>query len=355
MAAIELRNIEKTYNNGPRVIDDLNLEINDGEFVVFVGPSGCGKSTLLRMIAGLEKITGGDLIFDDVRVNDTVPGKRGISMVFQNYALYPHMSVYENMAYGLKNIGTDKEEIERRIHKVSTMLKMDHLLERKPREMSGGQQQRVAIGRAIVKEPMAFLFDEPLSNLDAALRQKMRTEISLLHKKLQTTMIYVTHDQIEAMTMADKIVVLKDGYIEQVGTPMEVYTYPQTRFVAEFIGAPKMNFFDNEETATAVINQIGFSSLLLKSDRISVGVRPKDISIVEGGNFGEAKITFMEKLGDETVIFAKRISGGEKVVIKVDGHKNFQIGEIIGLNINTEALHMFDEKGHRISVGDKHA
>ncbi|MDH3452656.1 MAG: sn-glycerol-3-phosphate ABC transporter ATP-binding protein UgpC, partial [Gammaproteobacteria bacterium] len=250
MARVELRNANKTYANGFEAIPGMNLEILDGEFLVLVGPSGCGKSTLLRMIAGLERISAGEIHIEERRVNDLEPAERNIAMVFQNYALYPHMSVYNNMAYGLRNMGTAKDEIERRVREAAAILELDDgMLQRKPRQLSGGQRQRVAMGRAIVREPAVFLFDEPLSNLDAKLRVQMRVEIKRLQRTLSTTSIYVTHDQVEAMTMADRLVVMNEGRAEQVGSPMEVYARPATRFVASFIGSPAMNLLPCDTTA----------------------------------------------------------------------------------------------------------
>src|SRR6056297_363582 len=242
MATVSLKNISKVYEGGVRAVDNANIEINDREFVVFVGPSGCGKSTTLRMIAGLEDITEGDLYIDDKRVNDIPPKDRDIAMVFQNYALYPHMTVYDNMAFGLKIRKFDKEDIKKRVDQAAKILDIEELLDRKPKALSGGQRQRVAVGRAIVRDPKVFLFDEPLSNLDAKLRVQMRAEISSLHNRLQATMMYVTHDQVEAMTMGDKIVVMKDGIIQQIGDPLPLYNTPINRFVAGFIGSPPMNF-----------------------------------------------------------------------------------------------------------------
>ena len=243
MARISLRSIGKRFGSVP-IVEDLTLEVDDGEFAVLVGPSGCGKSTTLRMIAGLEDITTGDLLFDGKRVNDMAPVSRGVAMVFQSYALYPHMSVFENMAFGLRERREPAAEIDRKVNDAAKILQIDHLLSRRPRELSGGQKQRVAMGRAIVRDPTVFLFDEPLSNLDASLRTQMRLELTRLHQRLGSTMIYVTHDQIEAMTLGDRIFVLKDGRLEQQGTPREIYARPANRFVAEFIGAPKMNVLD---------------------------------------------------------------------------------------------------------------
>ena len=247
MSSIQLKNVKKSYGT-TEVIHGVDLDIQDGEFVVFVGPSGCGKSTLLRLISGLEEITDGDLFIGDERVNDFKPKERGIAMVFQSYALYPHMTVYKNMAFGLKLGKTDKAEIDRRVRETAKILQLDHLLDRRPSELSGGQRQRVAIGRAIVRQPKVFLFDEPLSNLDAALRVQTRIEIANLHEDLKTTIIYVTHDQVEAMTLADKIVVLNGGNVEQVGAPLDLYNHPRNLFVAGFIGSPSMNFIKGEVT-----------------------------------------------------------------------------------------------------------
>ena len=248
MASLTLRNVRKSYGN-VQVMHGVDLDIVDGEFVVFVGPSGCGKSTLLRMIAGLEEISDGTIAIGDTEVNEVAASKRGVAMVFQTYALYPHMTVYKNMAFGLKQAKTPKPEIDKRVRDAAEILQITDYLDRSPRNLSGGQRQRVAIGRAIVRHPEVFLFDEPLSNLDAALRVQTRLEIARLHERLDTTMIYVTHDQVEAMTLADKIVVLRDGLIEQVGSPIDLYDYPENAFVAQFIGSPKMNFFKASDLA----------------------------------------------------------------------------------------------------------
>ena len=271
MAGLTLRNVAKSYGS-TNVITGLDLDIKDSEFVVFVGPSGCGKSTLLRMIAGLEDISGGTISIGDTVVNDVAPAKRGVAMVFQTYALYPHMTVYKNMAFGLKQAKTPADEIDRRVRAAAEILEISSLLDRTPRALSGGQRQRVAIGRAIVREPDVFLFDEPLSNLDAALRVQTRIEIARLHKRLGTTMIYVTHDQVEAMTLADKIVVLRDGNIEQVGSPIELYEKPQNMFVAQFIGSPKMNFFRSED-----LSETG--NALLKGEADILGIRPEHLRL----------------------------------------------------------------------------
>ncbi|HEY4803440.1 MAG TPA: sn-glycerol-3-phosphate ABC transporter ATP-binding protein UgpC, partial [Paraburkholderia sp.] len=270
MASVILRDVLKRYDDN-EVLRDVNLDIGDGEFVVFVGPSGCGKTTLMRMIAGLEDISGGDLMIDGTRMNDVPPAKRGIAMVFQSYALYPHMTLYDNMAFGLKLAGAKKPEIDAAVKNAAKILHIDHLLERKPKQLSGGQRQRVAIGRAITRKPKVFLFDEPLSNLDAALRVKMRLEFARLHDELKTTMIYVTHDQVEAMTLADKIVVLSAGNVEQVGSPNRLYHAPANRFVAGFIGSPKMNFLDG------TVQQVGSDGIVVRyatGDTQKVGVEP---------------------------------------------------------------------------------
>ena len=270
MAGLILRNVAKSYE-ATKVIESIDLEIKDGEFVVFVGPSGCGKSTLLRMIAGLEEISSGTITIGDQIVNEVAPAKRGVSMVFQTYALYPHMTVYKNMAFGLKQAKTPKDEIDQRVRNAAEILEISSLLDRTPKALSGGQRQRVAIGRAIVREPEVFLFDEPLSNLDAALRVQTRIEIARLHERLGTTMIYVTHDQVEAMTLADKIVVLRDGNIEQIGSPIELYRNPSNMFVAQFIGSPKMNFFDSDDLTDA-------GRALINSRADILGIRPEPVS-----------------------------------------------------------------------------
>ena len=289
MAGVTISNVSKSYGD-IQVMYDINLEISDEEFVVFVGPSGCGKSTLLRMIAGLEEITSGEISIGDKVVNDVAPSKRGVAMVFQTYALYPHMSVFNNMAFGLKQAKTPKQEIEKRVRAAAEVLHISEYLDRTPRALSGGQRQRVAIGRAIVREPDVFLFDEPLSNLDAALRVQTRLEIARLHNRLGSTMVYVTHDQVEAMTLADKIVVLRDGRIEQVGTPIELYENPANTFVAQFIGSPKMNFFAHDDLAETV--QQSFKTL--DSQKI-IGIRPEHLQACEDdksmikGNIGTCR------------------------------------------------------------------
>ena len=311
MASIELKNIEKSFGTN-KVINRFNLKINDGEFIVLVGPSGCGKSTLLRMISGLESVDVGEIYLDSKLINNLIPSKREIAMVFQSYALYPHMDVFENMAFGLKMEKIPKNEINQKVNNAAATLQIEDLLKRKPKQLSGGQRQRVAIGRAITRNPKVFLFDEPLSNLDAALRSEMRVEISKLHKKLKTNIIYVTHDQIEAMTLADRIVVLNKGIIEQFGTPNEIYNDPNNIFVAEFIGSPKMNIIKiNKEqivhsnTIELFKNKITFENFKFKDD-IYLGIRPEDISIKDDREIKlDVKVDLVENLGFEKIIYTK--------------------------------------------------
>ena len=311
MASIELKNIEKSFGTN-KVINRFDIKINDGEFIVLVGPSGCGKSTLLRMISGLESVDVGEIYLDNKLINNLIPSKREIAMVFQSYALYPHMDVFENMAFGLKMEKIPKNEISQKVNNAAATLQIEDLLKRKPKQLSGGQRQRVAIGRAITRNPKVFLFDEPLSNLDAALRSEMRVEISKLHKKLKTNIIYVTHDQIEAMTLADRIVVLNKGIIEQFGTPNEIYNDPDNIFVAEFIGSPKMNIIKinkeqivNSNTIELFKNKITFENLDFK-DEIYLGIRPEDISIKNDREIKlDVKVDLIENLGFEKIIYTK--------------------------------------------------
>ena len=312
MAQVELKSVNKAFGK-VKVIRDVDLEITKGEFVVFVGPSGCGKSTLLRLIAGLETMTDGEIIIADKSVNDLPPSKRGIAMVFQSYALYPHMSVFNNMAFSLSLEGISKAEISERVEAAAKILQMEHLLDRRPAALSGGQRQRVAIGRAIVRNPDVFLFDEPLSNLDAALRHDTRVEIAKLHNQLGATTIYVTHDQVEAMTLADKIVVLKDGVVMQVGSPMELFNYPANEFVAGFLGSPKMNFFDGEATKigkdTGQFKGEGITTKDVrlvadgksKGDAMRLGIRPQHLVIDPKGKL-KGSVTLVERLGTETIV-----------------------------------------------------
>ena len=311
MSKIVIKNLEKSFGDN-KVINKFNIDIKDGEFIVLVGPSGCGKSTLLRMVSGLESIDQGEIFLDTKLINNLIPSKREIAMVFQSYALYPHMNVFENMSFGLKMEKIPKNEINEKVNHAAATLQIEDLLERKPKQLSGGQRQRVAIGRAITRNPKVFLFDEPLSNLDAALRSEMRVEISKLHKKLKSNIIYVTHDQIEAMTLADRIVVLNKGIIEQFGTPNEIYNDPNNIFVAEFIGSPKMNIIKinkeqivNSNTINLFKNKITFENFNFK-DEIYLGIRPEDLSLNENHEVQlEVKIEHIENLGFEKIIHTK--------------------------------------------------
>ncbi len=354
---IELRNFVKKFG-AVEVIHGIDLQIAPGEFVVFVGPSGCGKSTLLRMIAGLESISGGDLLIADERVNQVDAAARGIAMVFQSYALYPHMTVYKNLAFGLETIGQPKDDIAKRVNHAAEILQIGHLLDRKPKQLSGGQRQRVAIGRAIVREPRIFLFDEPLSNLDAELRVQMRVEISQLHKRLGNTMIYVTHDQVEAMTMADKIVVLRDGHIMQVGSPLELYNTPANRFVAGFIGSPHMNFFNArvvETGATTTFDLDGRKipvprrmSGLNEGEEVEIGIRPEHLRLDQKPgqeNLGEITTELQENLGGQTMIYG-RTSGDQRLIIAQNGQ--MQAGDKVEAWFHPGDAHVFDSSGRTI-------
>jgi len=337
MATIELKNIEKSFGNN-KVINNFNIKINDGEFIVLVGPSGCGKSTLLRMISGLESIDKGEIHLDNKIINNLIPSKRGIAMVFQSYALYPHMNVYENMSFGLKTEKLEKNEIDKKVKDAAKTLQIEDLLERKPRQLSGGQRQRVAIGRAITRNPKLFLFDEPLSNLDAALRSEMRVEISKLHKQLNTNMIYVTHDQIEAMTLADKIVILNNGNVEQVGTPDEIYNNPSNIFVAEFIGVPKMNILRN-----------GIESLLknlnLKPETY-LGIRPEHIHTNGNGEVKlDVKVDLIENLGFEKIIYATY--KGQELRIKTSDNISQNLKQI---SFSKNKIFLFDNNKKRYRI-----
>ncbi len=334
MGRITLDKVQKKFGD-VEVIPPLDLTIEDGEFVVFVGPSGCGKSTLLRLIAGLEDVTGGEIRIDGQAATDLPPAKRGLAMVFQSYALYPHMSVRKNIAFPLKMAGMDTAEQNRRIAKAAEALNLTDYLDRRPGQLSGGQRQRVAIGRAIVREPAAFLFDEPLSNLDAALRVGMRMEISELHTTLKTTMIYVTHDQVEAMTMADKIVVLRAGHIEQVGSPLELYKAPRNTFVAGFIGSPKMNLMTAEIAA--------------KYDAATIGIRPEHLDLVESGGMFTGKVGVAEHLGSDTFFHVHVPQMSEPMTVRAGGEVGLRHGDTIHLNPRAECIHRFDDKGLRIA------
>jgi ABC-type sugar transport system ATPase subunit len=341
--ALELNQIRKSFGVVD-VIHGIDLEIEDGEFVVFVGPSGCGKSTLLRLIAGLEDPTSGDILLKGKRVNNVPASERGLSMVFQSYALYPHMSVRQNLSFGLENFRMDRTEIDRRVDGAAKLLQIDQLLTRRPGQLSGGQRQRVAIGRAIVREPIIFLFDEPLSNLDAELRLQMRVEISNLHAELGNTMIYVTHDQIEAMTMADRIVVLRGGRIEQVGRPLDLYNNPANKFVAGFIGAPQMNFL----TGTLDGRRLSLDSGLMRDiplegdGKVTLGIRPEAIGVSLGGH-GDAtlKVQTFEQLGSVTYIYGV-FPNGEKLTVQLPEQIALKRGQTIGVTLPTNRFHLFD-------------
>ena len=333
MGSLTLRNISKSF--GPvEVLKDINLEVESGEFLVFVGPSGCGKSTLLRIIAGLEDQTAGQVLIGEQAVDHLPPSKRSIAMVFQSYALYPHLTARGNMSLGLKQAGADKGHIATQIDLAADMLSLDELLERKPAELSGGQRQRVAIGRAIVREPTLFLFDEPLSNLDAALRVNTRIEIARLHRTLKSTMVYVTHDQTEAMTLADKIVVLNEGQIEQVGRPLDLYQRPANRFVAGFIGSPKMNFLTGEAAAAF--------------EAAEIGIRPEHLSLSHDGGSWEGVVSHAEHLGSDTFVYLD-VEGLGLVTVRTAGETRCAAGERFFLTPRTDAVHRFDAEG--LSIG----
>ncbi|MCJ8520823.1 alpha-glucoside transport system ATP-binding protein [Pseudorhizobium tarimense] len=357
MTGVVLKDIRKAYGQ-VKVIHGIDLDIKQGEFVVFVGPSGCGKSTLLRMIAGLETITGGEMFIDEALVNEVPPSKRGIAMVFQSYALYPHMTVYDNMAFGMRIANESKSEIDRRVRSAADILQLTPYLDRLPKALSGGQRQRVAIGRAICRDPKVFLFDEPLSNLDAALRVATRIEIAKLKESMpDTTMIYVTHDQVEAMTLADRIVVLSAGRIEQVGAPLELYERPHNLFVARFIGSPAMNII------SATVKETGDTTTIALPDgkpvrvpvataaseagkAASFGVRPEDLSVAaDGDHLFEGKIAIVEALGEVTLLYLEEVGGQETIVAKMPGIFQAKKGDAVRLTAAPEKLHLFDAEG----------
>ncbi|TAA73467.1 ABC transporter ATP-binding protein [Planococcus salinarum] len=369
MAEIRINNLGKRYDKGALAVTDFNLHIKDQEFIVFVGPSGCGKSTTLRMIAGLEEITEGEFFIDGKRMNDVEPKERDIAMVFQNYALYPHMTVYENMAFGLKLRKFKKPEIKRRVEEAAKILGLEDYLDRKPKALSGGQRQRVALGRAIVRDAKVFLMDEPLSNLDAKLRVQMRAEIAKLHQRLKTTTIYVTHDQTEAMTMATRIVIMKDGIIMQVGTPKEVYDFPANRFVGGFIGSPAMNFFegkiadgnflvDGKSVAipaekAALLRDLGYDGR-----PIVLGIRPEhihvnneDLADLPASEF-EAEITVAELTGAETILYA--VYANQEFIARVDADSQIESGDTATLAFDMSHAHFFDlETGERLKASER--
>jgi multiple sugar transport system ATP-binding protein len=364
MATLRLRNLRKSYGD-VEVIKSVDLDINDRDFVVFVGPSGCGKSTLLRMVAGLEEITSGDLMIDGERVNDVPPAERGLAMVFQSYALYPHMTVRDNMGFALRLAGVPRAERDKKVQAAAQILQLDNFLDRKPKALSGGQRQRVAIGRAIVREPKVFLFDEPLSNLDAALRVQMRIELARLHDELDATMIYVTHDQVEAMTLADKIVVLNGGVIEQAGSPLELYHHPENLFVAGFIGSPKMNFLDAKAVGA---DASGVTIELVNRDRIKVdvapgqvaegepltlGVRPEHLRVTSEGGDVSGEVLVAERLGGDTYLYTQ-ITDGLMLVVQADGENATRVHDRIGVVIDGRVCHLFKEGGSAVRRARRH-
>ncbi|TDV35623.1 carbohydrate ABC transporter ATP-binding protein (CUT1 family) [Paraburkholderia caballeronis] len=366
MASISLTNVQKAYDGGQTVIRNVHLEVGRNEFCVFLGPSGCGKSTLLRMIAGLESITSGELRIDGQLMNDVAPAKRRVAMVFQNYALYPHMSVYENMAFGLRQAKIDKATIDTKVRRAASALQLDAFLERRPAALSGGQRQRVAIGRAIVREPGVFLFDEPLSNLDAALRVQTRTEIARLHREFsEASAVYVTHDQIEAMALADKIVLLqagleqeKHGSIAQVGAPLDLYHHPKSRFVAGFIGSPKMNFLPGSITA---VNEQGVEVELTTGERVrarvdgrqstvgmkvTLGIRPEHLAVAGGAGREQAirgKVRLVERMGEHSYVHVDG-GGSATMIAKVAGDARLEPDEVVSLALPDDACHLFDDR-----------
>jgi sn-glycerol 3-phosphate transport system ATP-binding protein len=344
MATVDLKDVKKVYAGGVEAVKGVSIAIPDKALCVLVGPSGCGKSTLLRMIAGLETITDGTCSFDSKVVNAIGPTERDIAMVFQNYALYPHMKVYDNMAYGLRNRGTPKDEIDSRVQSVAKTLELAHLLDRRPRQLSGGQRQRVAMGRAIVRQPKVFLFDEPLSNLDAKLRGQMRVEIKNLQRTLGVTSVYVTHDQLEAMTLADLLVVMNAGQVEQMGNPLDIYEKPASTFVASFIGAPPMNLLPVADGRFADGSAV---PLAIPHNAVMLGFRPEDADIAGGRTHGlrlEAIVQGVEPVGAESFLYCD--AGGARIVVRVAGRSSHEIGE--KLAVATSKLHWFDAAGKRI-------
>jgi multiple sugar transport system ATP-binding protein len=359
MATLELKHVIKRYGTH-EVIHGVDLDVKDGEFVVFVGPSGCGKSTLLRMIAGLESVSDGDILIDGARVNDVSAAQRGLAMVFQSYALYPHMTVYQNLAFGLENLHTPRSTIEQKVREAAQLLRLETLLERRPMQLSGGQRQRVAIGRAIVRDPTIFLFDEPLSNLDAELRVQMRTEISRLHDRLGTTMIYVTHDQVEAMTMADRIVVLRAGRVEQIGTPLVLYNRPDNRFVGGFIGSPQMNFLGGRITdagdAEAYVALDAAADAELRAplrlrapgavadQRVMLGIRPEHVQLDPPGSAAlkiVVTVERVEQLGASSFLYCS-LASGERLTAHAAGQVGYAAGEQVAVHLPLADTHVFD-------------
>lgn len=356
MAQVRLEGVCKRFGDAT-VLQDIDLEVRDGEFMVFVGPSGCGKSTLLRTIAGLEDISEGRLSIGERVVNEVPPAERGIAMVFQSYALYPHMDLYRNMAFGLELAKLPRAQIDAAVQQAAKILHIEHLLHRKPKDLSGGQRQRVAIGRAIVRKPEVFLFDEPLSNLDAALRMSMRVEFSRLHRELGTTMIYVTHDQVEAMTLADRIVVLQGGRVEQVGAPLELYEHPRNRFVAGFIGSPRMNFIDAElEAAEAgrarvrmadgtVLHADVDARRAQRGDTVALGVRPGQLAVGSGDNSLQATVSFVDLLGGSSIVYFDLPGAALSFTAELRGQPSMAAGERVTLQLQPSQCHLFDAAG----------
>ena len=363
MARVSLKNISKSYGSNDPVLHNISLDIEHGELVVLVGPSGCGKSTLLRVLCGLEDISSGELRIGDDVVNDLPPAERGIAMVFQSYALYPHMDVYRNMSFGLKIHGATKADIDKKVRDAAKVLHIDHLLDRLPRELSGGQRQRVAIGRAIVREPRLFLFDEPLSNLDAALRAKTRIELARLHRDLDATMVYVTHDQVEAMTLGDKIVVLNEGHVQQAGTPLSLYQQPANRFVATFIGSPTINLLPArviEVSDAGARLQLGNGSKVLATvdasqlqvgETVEVGLRPEHCEVLPAGvapgaddTALDAEITLVEHLGESNLLYLK-MDDGQELIVRGDGNAEVRLGDSVIVRAAPSALYVFRADG----------
>ena len=354
MAGVKLQAVTKSYDGKNQIIQPLDVTINDGEFMVMVGPSGCGKSTLLRMVAGLERVTSGDIYIDSRRVTEEEPKDRGIAMVFQNYALYPHMTVEENMAWGLKIRGMGKEQIRERVLEAARSLELEALLKRRPRELSGGQRQRVAMGRAIVREPAVFLFDEPLSNLDARLRVQMRLELQQLHSRLKTTSLYVTHDQVEAMTLAQRVMVMNKGVLEQLGTPVEIYERPATRFVASFIGAPAMNLLDGTLSADGSRLELGGGFTLplpeakaqWAGQALTLGIRPEHLDVSSDDSGIPLVVDTLEMLGADNLAHGKW--GDNKLVVRLPHSLRPAAGSTLNLHLPAQSLHFFDNNGQRI-------
>jgi ABC-type sugar transport system ATPase subunit len=363
MARVSLKNISKSYGSNDPVLHNISLDIEHGELVVLVGPSGCGKSTLLRVLCGLEDISSGELRIGDDVVNDLPPAERGIAMVFQSYALYPHMDVYRNMSFGLKIHGATKADIDQKVRDAAKVLHIDHLLDRLPRELSGGQRQRVAIGRAIVREPRLFLFDEPLSNLDAALRAKTRIELARLHRDLDATMVYVTHDQVEAMTLGDKIVVLNEGHVQQAGTPLTLYQQPANRFVATFIGSPTINLLPARVIEVSDLGarlQLGNGSKVLATvdaaqlqvgETVEVGLRPEHCEVLSSGvapgaddTALDAEITLVEHLGESNLLYLK-MDDGQELIVRGDGNAEVRLGDSVIVRAAPAALYVFRADG----------